>query len=248
MKLRLLIFALPLLLIACAQNNEAIKNSIFNLNEEIVNLQKSLADIKVNVDDLDRRISTNEEKINENANAISQVRGDMAYVTNELTIMKKRLEESPSKMDYGRDDFTKKPTERESDNQIIILEDFTDKTSLYSYAYELFKAGKLFESKAKFEEFLALYPNDELSDNAMYWIAEVYYTNNEYQKTIETLEELIKKYPNENKVPDAYVKIALAKSKLGDIEGAKEILKKVITNYPDTNAANVAKERLRVLE
>jgi len=253
MKKRIVIFVFPFLFIACAQDNQAIKQSISNLNEEIINLQKSIADMKVNVDDLDRKISINEEKINGNSKAIAQVRNDMAYVTNEVTIMKTKVDSvTKSKNLQNTTESNANQTKQQTtnnENQIIVIEDnFSDKSSLYSYAYELFNSGKLFESKKKFEEFLALYPNDDLSDNAMYWIGEIYYSNNEYQECIDTLTNLIQKYPDANKVPDAYLKIALAKKEMGDIQGAKDTLNKLISLYPDSDVSKTAKSRLQELE
>lgn len=253
MKKGIVVFVLSFLFIACAQDNQAIKQSISNLNEEIINLQKSIADIKVNVDELDRKISINEEKINNNSKAIAEVRNDMSYVTNEVTILKSKVDSATKfnkLQDSTKNDLSQKKQEVETNqNQIIVIEDtFSDKSSLYSYAYELFNSGKLFESKKKFEEFLALYPNDDLSDNAMYWIAEIHYSNNEYQECIDLLTNLIQKYPNENKVPDAYLKIALAKKKMGDINGAKSTLNKLISLYPESDAAKIAKRRMQDLE
>jgi tol-pal system protein YbgF len=253
MKKAFVIGILPFIFVACAQDNQAIKQSISSLNEEIINLQKSIADMKVNVDELDRKISVNEEKINTNSRAIAQVRNDMSYVTNEVTIMKNRLETEPKKSVPEKSSLNIEKTQPKNDtasgNQVIVIEDnFSDKSSLYSYAYELYKSGKLFESKSKFEEFLALYPYDDLSDNAMYWIGEIYYSNNEYQKAVDTLTTLIQKYPDGNKVPDAYLKIALAKKEMGDIAGAKETLKKLIELYPDSEVINTAKSRLKDLE
>lgn len=224
------------------------------MNQEIVDLQKSIANLKMENDELDRKITVNKTKINTNSQAISDINNDVTYLTNEISMIKERLETSKPAVQSGdnksmsKDNQTrnaKTETAEQNDNQIVIIEDkFSDKGSLYSYAYELFKSGKYYESRQKFNEFLSLYPKDSLSDNAKYWVAETYYSQNNYNKAIENIIQMIRDYPDGNKVPAGYLKMGLAYNELGNRNEAVKILKELIQKFPASGAAARAKEFL----
>jgi len=110
------------------------------------------------------KVAENTEKINTNANSIANLKNDLAYFSNELSLMKSKGYQSSS------------INSSNNNSDIIVIEDeLTDKNSLYTYAYEKYNNGDFTESRKKFNEFLSLYPNDDLSDNALYWIGETYY-------------------------------------------------------------------------
>lgn len=231
-KLILLLTCLSVL--ACGSQDEVIKKSISNLNEQVVSLQKTVADLKVNIDELERKNQVNKEGIETNATAITNLKTDLNYLTSKQTIN-----------NANTNDNNVLPSDSNTNNQIIVIQDsFTDKSSLYSAAYEAYKDGNYFDCRKKFEDFLKLYPNDDLSDNALYWISESYYSEKNYQKSLDTLERLLKDYPNGNKVPDATLKIALNYHELGNNDKAVEILNKVINDFPESKVATVAKNKL----
>lgn len=227
------------MIFACTPKNDVVKQSINNLNEEIINLQKSVADLKVELDEMGRMNKVNNESITTNSTAISNLKTEITYLSNSNTMTKS----DPNAKKTDAKNMTKStPT---GDNQIIIIQDnFSDKSSLYSYAYELYKNGKFFESRKKFNEFLKLYPNDDLSDNAMYWISESHYAQREYQKSINTIEKLLEKYPSGNKVPDATLKLSIDYKELGNHKKASNILKKLIVDHPTSKASEIAKKKL----
>jgi tol-pal system protein YbgF len=226
--------------IACSQTNDAVKQSINNLNSEIINLQKALADLKVDVDESQRMSKVNSENINVNATAIANLKNEITYLSDNNMLPKS------NKNSEDKEESSVVPEkEKVKNNEIIIIQDnFSDKSSLYSYAYELYKNGKYFECRKKFNEFLKLYPNDDLSDNALYWISESYYAQREYQKSIDTIEKLIGKYPSGNKVPDATFKLAIDYKELGNTDKAISILKKLIADYPDSRVTEIANKKL----
>ena len=250
--------------VSCTGNNEAIKQSLTNIKNEMVSMQTQMAELKITTEDLDRKIESNSENIKANANAMAEVRTELSYLSTEKenedavvnepepsmemnveadTVMidepaENSMAEQPNNMNETVDDA----------GQIIIIEDnFTDKSSLYSYAYELYKNGKYVESTAKFQEFLAKYPNDELSDNAVYWTGEIKYTENEYQQAANIFKSLLNKYPEGNKVPDAMLKLGYSQDEMGNKDAAISTLQKLVADYEGTNAAKLAKKRLESL-
>jgi tol-pal system protein YbgF len=233
---KVFILFLMTIIFACAQTDDAVKQSINNMNAEIINLQKSLADLKVELDETQRMNKVNADNINANSTAITNLKTEITYLSNNNMLPK----------DNKKTESVNKVENKDTNNeQIIIIQDnFSDKSSVYSYAYELYKNGKYYESRKKFNDFLKLYPNDDLSDNALYWISESYYAQREYQKSIDTIEKLIQKYPSGNKVPDATLKLAIDYKELGNTDKAVSILMQLIADYPDKKAAEIAKNKL----
>ena len=120
----------------------------------------------------------------------------------------------------------------------------TDKGSLYAAAYDLFKQGKYDKAREEFENFLKLYPDTELSDNAQFWIGECYYFDKNYEKAIVEYDKVSKNFPEGNKVPYAILKQGLSFLKLGDKASAKLLLQQVIRDFPNTSQSRIARTKL----
>ena len=120
----------------------------------------------------------------------------------------------------------------------------TDKESLYAAAYELFKQTRYDKAREGFENFLKLYPNSELSDNAQFWVGECHYFEKNYEKAIVEYDKVTKNFPEGNKAPYALLKQGLSFMKIGDNASAKLLLQQVVKDYPNTSQARIARVKL----
>lgn len=119
-----------------------------------------------------------------------------------------------------------------------------DKTSKYKAAYNMFNVEKYKEARQMFGAFLKEFPNDELSDNAQFWIAETYYREKDFEGAIFEYEVLLKKYPNSQKTSSALLKQGLSFVEMGDKKTGKIILEQLIERYPDSKEADPAKKKI----
>lgn len=269
MKKLVVVMIAGVLLASCAatQTDPAVKKSLTNINDELVNMQKTITDMQVAMEDLDRKLAAASESQNTNADAIAALKSELNYLNNELmavrgtsampNTMKPAQSATPAAkepmMDAATDDAeTTESTEMapaadmaDSGQQIIIIEDSsTDKSTMYSNAYELYKQKKFVEAEAQFNDFLQKFPSDDLSDNALYWIAEIQYTQDKLDIAIDKFRDLVKAYPKGNKLPDALYKIALIHDTQDRRNDSVATLKQLIKKYPDTRAAGLAKKKL----
>jgi tol-pal system protein YbgF len=122
-----------------------------------------------------------------------------------------------------------------------------DKVKTYEEAYNNFKEKKYAESRKIFKTFLKEYPQDDLSDNAQFWIAETYYWEKDYENAILSYEIVLKKYKDSQKAPNAFLKQGLSFIELGDKKTGKIILEQVKDRYPDSREAELAKNYLKDL-
>jgi tol-pal system protein YbgF len=96
-----------------------------------------------------------------------------------------------------------------------------------------------------FSEFVKDFPNDELTDNALYWIGECYYLLSDYQKALDQFRGVTERFPDRDKTPDALLKMGYCYEKLGDAAHSKEVYNKVIASFPDSSAADLAREKMK---
>jgi len=115
---------------------------------------------------------------------------------------------------------------------------------LYEIAYQDLKRENYQLAMINFRSFLERYPDSALSDNAQYWVGEVYYAQGQYSVAIEEFRRVVEGFPGHEKVPSAYLKIALCSQKMQDAPTARRYLEYVIQNYPETREAQLARERL----
>jgi tol-pal system protein YbgF len=123
-----------------------------------------------------------------------------------------------------------------------------DKEKAYSAAYQIFKEGNYDKARTEFQNFLAVYPDSEYSDNAQFWVGECYFFEQKYETAILEYEKVTKNYPNGNKVPYALLKQGISFLKLGDKTSAKLLLQQVIKNYPNTTQARIARSNLQEIK
>ena len=118
----------------------------------------------------------------------------------------------------------------------------------YDIAFAHLRAGRFLESARAFEDFIQQYPNNELTDNAYYWLGESYYVKRQYPQALSAFQSLTEKFPSSAKAPDSWLKIGYSYYEMDDFVKADENLKKVINDYPNSSIARLAKNRLRQLQ
>lgn len=121
----------------------------------------------------------------------------------------------------------------------------TDPSAMYMNALELVRVKKNYlQGLEDLRHFLKLFPKHELSDNAQYWIGEIFYGQGDWERAAIEFNTVRERYPKGDKVPGATLKLAFSLEKIGDIESAKTLLNRIIEKYPKSEEAKRAKEHL----
>ena len=120
-----------------------------------------------------------------------------------------------------------------------------DSDTLYNAAKQLLDNGELEKARNGFQDILKRFPNSEKADNAQFWIGEIFYRENWFEKAILEYQKVIETYPEGNKVPAALLKQGLAFQKLGQKSNARLILEELIRKYPGSNESVIAQRKLR---
>ena len=119
-----------------------------------------------------------------------------------------------------------------------------DPVKVYGAAYDSFKDKKYKEAREKFDAFKKEFPKDKLTGNAQFWIAEAYYSEEDYAGAIVEYDALLKNYPSSEKAPGALLKQGYSFIEMGDNKAARGILEELKEKYPKSKEAALAKKKL----
>ena len=113
----------------------------------------------------------------------------------------------------------------------------------YQEALDTYHQHEYQQALNQFEQLLASDMNNDLSDNAQYWIGECYYAMGRYQEAIMAFEKVFTfRYSNKNDY--AQFKIGQSYFKLGDKERANQEFQQLIDTYPDSELVPRARDYL----
>lgn len=133
---------------------------------------------------------------------------------------------------------------------------------IYQAAYIDFSKGSYTLAISGFREFVRRYPDDDLADNAQYWIGESYvslargYANGNQpeqagqalQQAVQELRKVVADYPRGDKTPAALYKEALVLIELRQPQVAQTRLQYLVDNFPQAEETPLARERLTALK
>jgi tol-pal system protein YbgF len=117
----------------------------------------------------------------------------------------------------------------------------------YNAAFDLIQNRRYVDAAAAFSEFLVVFPDSPLADNAQYWLAETFYVRQEFETALPEFQKVIDSYPQSAKLPDALLKVGYCYYELEQWDDARAALERVSRMYPDTTVARLAVQRLERL-
>ena len=204
----------------------SISSAQTQLESDMLYLQQQVAQLRQTVLEQDSQIS--QQNL-----AIQQLRGEVEILEHQL----KRLQTQPIKQPIlpttpiANTIQTAKPTISE------------DKTQ-FQKIYLLLESGQDGQAIQGFQEFLVLNPNSQYADDAQYWLAEAYYSKQDFISALVAYEQLIERYENSSRRSQAELKIAYCYYELQDFTQAQALLSKIKQNYPQTAVARLATKKL----
>ena len=118
----------------------------------------------------------------------------------------------------------------------------------YQLAFKLLKERQYEAAASAFMQFLKVFPDSELANNAQYWLAETYFVTKKFTEALKEFELVLSNYSDSRKASDALLKIGYCYYELQNWDAARDTLLRVQIDYPDTTAARLADQRLQRME
>lgn len=114
----------------------------------------------------------------------------------------------------------------------------------YDNAFRTLRQGKYEDSILEFNALVQNYPQSDLVDDALYWIAEANYVTKKYEIALMGFEQIIRDYPDNRRAAEAMLKIGYIYYDQQDFEQAANYLQEVMERYPASRSAFSANRRL----
>lgn len=255
-------------LISCAQTQQT-SEQLLNLQLQMSDLQKSQTNSNSRMEELNNKLFLIQKKIEANAKGIHQLSSgiedlksqaliaippeeldtySMAPLTSKIETPVIDVQETIRKPEDKVQTSAKIPSQAIGINKKPLFKGNEAPENIYKKAYTLFEKRSFSESHEIFNHFLQRFPNHLLSDNAQYWIGEVFYSQRDFRRAITEFSKVLDIFPKGNKAPDALFKMSLSYEALQDEDAHINTLKRLIAIYPTSNIALKAQEKLKVLE
>lgn len=239
--------------------NQRISSSAMEMD----NLRREVRFLKQQNSQLLRELDDLKKQIEEVSEANNRVRADLAAQIDEITTQLDNVQSGIQDTNYRLSSMNQRgklgtadanppgvDTKPDTLKQMIDPQNLAvdNSTTLYNTAYRDLSRGNYQLALQGFRQFVNEYPNADLTDNAQYWIGEVYYAQGRYQNAIDEFERVVKWYRTGDKTASALLKIAFSYLNMEETEQGKIYLQEVLKDYPDSDEASRARGRLASLE
>ena len=129
-------------------------------------------------------------------------------MTERLEQTEYRLKQTEEKLERVSQDLTFRVNELENKPAVII--DKNSDKDRYEYAYSLLQKNDYKNAEEQFQSFIKDFDKSDLKPNAIYWLGETYYAQQEFEKAVGQFADVFSNYPKSNKAPDALLKMGLS--------------------------------------
>ena len=214
-----------------SQEMDVIKKKNFGVDSGSANAGDQIFQLQTKVDDLERNISDIDSGLSSLQNDVQKLNKRVSTVSSQAQSLQKN---AAAKSQQKTEEVSTAPKEPE-------LNDF-DK------GYRNLGEGKYKLAREQFNSYIKNNPDSTKVPDSVFWIADSYYRQGNYEEAILAYQKLIDSYPKDSRVPLAYLKQGLSLRKLDKKDEAKLFFETLVDKYPDSEEAQQAKKNLEELE
>jgi tol-pal system protein YbgF len=226
-----------------SSSKEEVARLNTNVSQQTEQLLKSNADTGIRLSELTAKMEQLEAKLEDTNRRLSQLSQQIAETQGDLA----RLRAASGGMPLPPSGGGLPPAGAPQDTAAVRAPGpaHPAPAELYDTAYSDYNKGRYPLAIQGFQEYLAAYPNTDLSDNAQYWIGECLYAQKKYPDAIAAFDKLLKQWPKSDKAAAALLKKAYALAEVGQKAEAAVALQYVVHEYPAAEEARLARTRLK---
>jgi tol-pal system protein YbgF len=183
-----------------------------------------------------------QQELDRMTHEVATLRGLLESQTHQMEQVLKRQRNLYNQMNHLTDQKT-------TNNMRPEIEPELSAEEAYEYAVNLvIKENNYKKARIALEQFMQNYKHNEYTDNALYWLGQLQFSESKLETAEATFNQLIAKYPQSNKLSDSLFKLGLIAEKKGDIKVAKTTYRKVISDYPKSSSARLAQVQISALK
>ncbi len=227
-------------------NNLQLLEKLNRLSQEVLQLRGKVEVLEFELeqtrsrqrqlyDDLDQRIRQFEREVQGDVEVVEPEPDTSIQLPDTGTEAQDQLEE------------TETTTETEPAPAVVVADPAAVR-EVYDGAFQALREGRYEDAITQFETLIQTYPDSDLVDDSMYWIAESNYVTQNYQASLPEFERVIREYPESQRAPEAMLKIGYIYYDMEQFESARDYLLEVIDKFPASRSAFSARRRLNKME
>jgi tol-pal system protein YbgF len=223
-----------------SSSKEEVSRLNTNVSQQTEQLLKSNADTGIKLGELTAKMEQLESKLEDTNRRLAQLSQQIAENQGDLA----RLRAAPP----GSAPLQTPPLAQSGVDATVVRAPagaHTSPTELYDTAYADYTKGRYPLAIQGFQDYLAAYPNTDLSDNAQYWIAECLYSQKKHKEAIAAFDKLLKQWPQSDKAAAALLKKGYALIEVGQKAEGVVQLQYVMHEFPSAEESRLARARLR---
>ncbi len=103
----------------------------------------------------------------------------------------------------------------------------------YKNAYDEYKRGELDKAMLHFQDFVVRYPRTALTDDALYFLGDIYVQRQEYKVAAIQFERLLNYFPSSSHVREAQWSLAKCYFKIGEYKDALSLARPLLSAVED---------------
>lgn len=204
---------------------------------------RSAADIGVDIERIKSDLMTSRGRLEVNEHRLGTIEKRLSIIHKDLDKRREEIERREQER-IQQEDERRKQEKAEAD-PLPGIKRPEKKRDFYQLAYNLLEAGQTVAARTLFNEFLKKWPTDAYSDNALYWIAESHYAENEYREAALAFQQVREKFPKGDKYADALLKLGFCFYNMERYKEALPFLREFVQSYPRNKLASKAKKMIR---
>jgi tol-pal system protein YbgF len=238
---------------AHAEGEEKLKNRIQQADQKVAELIKIIeeykratgrnaADFGVDMEQMRSQVMKIKGRLEVIEHRLANAEKSFLSVSEDVSEYKSKVEKD--KLDRQAEEKKKVKEKDRSKNALDAIVRPKKRDDFYKLAYGLLDSGQYMAARTLFLEFLEKWPKGSYSDNALYWIGESYYAQNEFKKAAMTFQQVRQQFPKGDKAPDSLLKIGYCFIALGKQQQALPFLSEFVQSYPKNPNVAAAKKKI----
>ncbi len=205
---------------------------------------RNAADVGVEIEQVKRQVTEMRGQVEVNEHRLGVIEKRLSIIHSDLSDQKAVVQQREAERLRLEEEERRKAAEAAKKPLPDIVRP-KDKEDFYKLAHSMIESGQHKAARILFEEFLAQWPKDAYSDNALYWIGESHYAEGDYRKAALTFQRVRREFSKGDKAPDALFKLGYCFYAMDMYREAIPFLKEFVQSYPKSPLVKKAKDKIR---
>lgn len=236
-------------------NNAALRtlvqqslDSVNKLGGEMGSLQKSVQEVQANTG---ARIDTMTQQTQGLSDNMQDVQARVAKLSQQVTDVQSLLQSIDAKVSGGSTTGTmpmnSPGASSEGNAPTSAAPASISADTLYQNALRDLTGGKYDLARQEFSDYIRNFPSNDLASNAMFYLGEIAYAQNDFKGAITSYDNVLANYPKSFKLSDSLLKKAMAELDLGMKASGIRDLREVERRFAGSDEARRAQAKLHEL-